>query len=70
MNKPLISFEFFPPQTPEGVEKLTATRKQLALLKPEFFSVTFGAGGSTHERTLETILQIKGEGYSAAPHLS
>jgi methylenetetrahydrofolate reductase (NADPH) len=70
MNKPLISFEFFPPQTPEGVEKLTAARKQLALLKPEFFSVTFGAGGSTHERTLETILQIKGEGYSAAPHLS
>ena len=70
MNKPLFSFEFFPPQTPEGVEKLAATRKQLALTKPEFFSVTFGAGGSTQDRTLETIRQIKAEGYSAAPHLS
>jgi methylenetetrahydrofolate reductase (NADPH) len=70
MSKPLFSFEFFPPQTPEGVEKLTATRKQLALLKPEFFSVTFGAGGSTQGRTLETIAQIKAEGYTAAPHLS
>jgi methylenetetrahydrofolate reductase (NADPH) len=70
MNKPLFSFEFFPPQTPEGVEKLAATRKQLALLKPEFFSVTFGAGGSTQDRTLETIRQIKAEGYNAAPHLS
>src|SRR5512139_1024587 len=65
-----ISFEFFPPQTAEGVAKLTAARKQLALFKPEFFSVTFGAGGSTQERTLETVLQIKAEGYDAAPHLS
>ena len=70
MSRQLFSFEFFPPQTPEGVEKLTATRKQLALLKPEFFSVTFGAGGSTQDRTLETIAQIKAEGYTAAPHLS
>ena len=70
MSKRLFSFEFFPPQTPEGVEKLAATRKQLALLKPEFFSVTFGAGGSTQGRTLETIRQIKEEGYNAAPHLS
>jgi len=69
-NSKLFSFEFFPPQTPEGVEKLTATRKQLALLKPEFFSVTFGAGGSTQDRTLETIRQIHAEGYNAAPHLS
>ena len=69
-NSKLFSFEFFPPQTPEGVEKLIATRKQLALLKPEFFSVTFGAGGSTQHRTLETIRQIKDEGYNAAPHLS
>lgn len=68
--KKLFSFEFFPPQTPEGVEKLAATRKQLAVLKPEFFSVTFGAGGSTQDRTLETIRQIKSEGYNAAPHLS
>jgi methylenetetrahydrofolate reductase (NADPH) len=65
-----ISFEFFPPQTPEGVEKLTAARKRLAVLKPEFFSCTFGAGGSTQDRTLETIKQIHAEGHSAAPHLS
>jgi methylenetetrahydrofolate reductase (NADPH) len=70
MNKPLFSFEFFPPQTPEGMEKLAATRKQLAALNPEFFSVTFGAGGSTQERTLETVRQIKAEGYQVAPHLS
>ncbi len=70
MNKPLFSFEFFPPQTPEGVEKLTATRKQLATLKPEFFSVTFGAGGSTQDRTMETIKLIHAEGHRAAPHLS
>ena len=69
-NSKLFSFEFFPPQTPEGAEKLTATRKQLAMLNPEFFSVTFGAGGSTQDRTLETILKIKDEGYNAAPHLS
>ncbi len=70
MSKPLFSFEFYPPQTPEGVEKLAAVRKQLAELHPEFFSVTFGAGGSTQERTLETVLQIKAEGHNAAPHLS
>jgi methylenetetrahydrofolate reductase (NADPH) len=70
MTKPLFSFEFFPPQTPEGAEKLAAARKQLAALGPEFFSVTFGAGGSTQDRTLETIRQIKSEGYCAAPHLS
>jgi len=69
-NNKSFSFEFFPPQTPEGVEKLTATRKQLAMLKPEFFSVTFGAGGSTQDRTMDTIRQIKAEGYNAAPHLS
>jgi methylenetetrahydrofolate reductase (NADPH) len=70
MTKPLFSFEFFPPQTPEGVAKLAAARKKLAPLKPEFFSVTFGAGGSTQDRTVETIRQIKAEGYNAAPHLS
>jgi methylenetetrahydrofolate reductase (NADPH) len=70
MTKRLFSFEFFPPQTPEGVAKLAATRKQLASLKPEFFSVTFGAGGSTQDRTVETIRQIKAEGYNAVPHLS
>ncbi len=65
-----ISFEFYPPQTPEGVEKLTAARQRLAALKPEFFSVTFGAGGSTQDRTLETIRQIHAEGHNATPHLS
>ncbi|MBA4142539.1 MAG: methylenetetrahydrofolate reductase [NAD(P)H] [Nitrosospira sp.] len=67
---PNFSFEFFPPQTPEGLEKLRATRRQLAQLNPKFFSVTFGAGGSTRDRTLETVLEIQAEGYAAAPHLS
>ena len=70
MSNSPISFEFFPPQTNEGVEKLTAARKLLATLDPEFFSVTFGAGGSTRDRTLETVTQIRSEGYDAAPHLS
>jgi len=66
-----FSFEFFPPQTPEGVEKLRATRQQLAQFSPKFFSVTFGAGGSTQDRTFETVLEIQAEGYAeAAPHLS
>ena len=66
----VFSIEFFPPQSAEGVEKLRAARKQLAQLKPAFFSVTFGAGGSTRERTLDTVLEIKREGLEAAPHLS
>jgi methylenetetrahydrofolate reductase (NADPH) len=71
MSKKLsISFEFFPPQTAEGIEKLNTARKQLAVLKPEFFSVTFGAGGSTRDRTLETVQQIQADGNPAAPHLS
>ncbi len=70
MSLPPISFEFFPPQTPEGAEKLTAARKRLAALKPEFFSCTFGAGGSTQDRTLDTIKLIHAEGHQAAPHLS
>ena len=65
-----ISFEFFPPQTPEGVEKLAAARQRLATVKPDFFSVTFGAGGSTQDRTMDIIKQIHAEGLSAAPHLS
>ena len=64
------SFEFFPPRTPEGVEKLRAARRELAALKPAFCSVTFGAGGSTREGTLETVLEIRGEGVPAAPHIS
>lgn len=69
-NSKSFSFEFFPPQTQEGASKLAVTCKKLAVLKPEFFSVTFGAGGSTRERTLETVQQIKADGYEAAPHLS
>lgn len=66
-----FSFEFFPPQTPEGVERLRTTRQQLARFSPKFFSVTFGAGGSTQDRTYETVLEIQAEGYAeAAPHLS
>ena len=64
------SLEFFPPRTPEGVEKLRAARRQLGQLKPAFCSVTFGAGGSTREGTLETVLEIRGEGVAAAPHIS
>jgi len=67
---PVLSIEFFPPRTPEGVEKLRAARRQLAQLAPAFFSVTFGAGGSTREGTLSTVLEIRGEGLAAAPHLS
>ncbi len=65
-----FSFEFFPPKTPEGAAKLRATRQQLAQLKPDFFSVTFGAGGSTRDRTLEAVLEIQRDGLEAAPHLS
>jgi methylenetetrahydrofolate reductase (NADPH) len=65
-----LSIEFFPPQTPEGVEKLRVVRGQLAVLKPEFFSVTYGAGGSTRERTFSTVTEIAAEGFTAAPHLS
>ncbi|HLD09867.1 MAG TPA: methylenetetrahydrofolate reductase [NAD(P)H] [Methylophilaceae bacterium] len=67
---PVISFEFFPPKTAEGVAKLRETRKQLAQLQPKFFSVTFGAGGSTRDRTRDTVLEIQAEGYEAAPHIS
>ncbi len=68
--KPEISFEFFPPKTDEGVLKLRETRKQLALLNPKFFSVTFGAGGSTRDRTMDAVLEIQAEGFEAAPHIS
>jgi methylenetetrahydrofolate reductase (NADPH) len=65
-----VSFEFFPPKTAEGIEKLRETRKELAKFNPEFFSVTFGAGGSTRDRTMETVLEIQREGFQAAPHIS
>jgi methylenetetrahydrofolate reductase (NADPH) len=70
MSKHNFSIEFFPPKTPEGVEKLRVTRAKLAELHPKYFSVTFGAGGSTQKGTLETVLEILGEGNDAAPHLS
>ncbi len=68
--KPEISFEFFPPKTEEGVLKLRETRKQLAHLHPKFYSVTFGAGGSTRDRTMDAVLEIQAEGFEAAPHIS
>lgn len=70
MNKTELSIEFFPPQTPEGAEKLRAARARLAVLEPEFFSVTYGAGGSTRERSFATVAEIVAEGFEAAPHLS
>ena len=66
----LFSLEFFPPRTPEGIEKLRTTRRQLAQLGPAFCSVTFGAGGSTREGTLATVLDFRAEGMEAAPHIS
>ena len=65
-----ISIEFFPPQTAEGMEKLRATWEKLAVLKPEFFSCTYGAGGSTRDRTFEAVFGIQNAGHQAAPHLS
>ncbi len=70
MSQRTFSFELFPPQTPEGLEKLRVTVSQLVQLQPEFFSVTFGAGGSTRERTLGVVLELKEQGLDVAPHLS
>jgi len=69
-SAPEVSFEFFPPRTAAGQDKLRSTWRALAAFKPRFFSVTFGAGGSTREGTLETVLAIRAEGHDAAPHLS
>ncbi|MFM6922733.1 MAG: methylenetetrahydrofolate reductase, partial [Polynucleobacter victoriensis] len=66
-----LSVEFFPPKTAEGAAKLRSVREQLATaLKPTFFSVTFGAGGSTQDGTLATVKEIHEAGQQAAPHLS
>ncbi len=71
MNKSVpISFEFFPPNTPIGSEKLKTVVGELATVSPEFFSVTYGAGGSTREKTLATVQAIAAAGHEAAPHLS
>ena len=69
-SEPVFSFEFFPPATPEGAARLRATREELGRLGPKFFSVTYGAGGSTRDRTLATVLEIKAAGHEAAPHIS
>lgn len=70
-RSPAISFEFFPPKTDKGRENLKATREQLSALDPEYFSVTFGAGGSNREHTLDVVKQIQAESHvDAAPHLS
>jgi methylenetetrahydrofolate reductase (NADPH) len=66
----LYSLEFFPPKTPEGIAKLRAARREFATLKPAFCSVTYGAGGSTREGTLATVLEIRSEGMEGAPHVS
>lgn len=68
--KPRYSFEFFPPKTEAGMEKLQTVRDELARRKPDFFSVTYGAGGSTQERTIDTVLKLQDQGISTAPHLS
>lgn len=65
-----ISFEFFPPNTPVGTDKLKTVVQELGALKPQYFSVTYGAGGSTREKTLSTVTDIAAAGYEAAPHLS
>jgi methylenetetrahydrofolate reductase (NADPH) len=65
-----VSIEFFPPNTPVGAEKLKTVVADLAVLEPEFFSVTYGAGGSTREKTLNTVKDIARMGHEAAPHLS
>ncbi|UDG83353.1 methylenetetrahydrofolate reductase [NAD(P)H] [Candidatus Vallotia lariciata] len=70
MSSPQISFEFFPPKTAEGTEKLHVTRARLSLLKPKFMSVTFGASGSTQQGTFDTALEIVSDGFDAVPHLS
>ncbi|MDO9149165.1 MAG: methylenetetrahydrofolate reductase [NAD(P)H] [Hydrogenophaga sp.] len=65
-----LSFEFFPPKTPEGAEKLRLVREQLYTVKPEFCSVTYGAGGSTQQGTFDTVRAIQAEGVAAASHFS
>ena len=65
-----ISFEFFPPNTPVGSDKLKTVVAELAAVRPEFFSVTYGAGGSTRDKTLATVKDIAAMGHEAAPHLS
>ncbi|NOS87792.1 MAG: methylenetetrahydrofolate reductase [NAD(P)H] [Methylococcaceae bacterium] len=69
-QSPLFSFEFYPPKTEEGAENLHLVHSKLAQLNPDFFSVTFGAGGSTRDKTFDTVVGIQAKGIAAAPHLS
>ncbi|MCW7539079.1 methylenetetrahydrofolate reductase [NAD(P)H] [Aquabacterium sp. A7-Y] len=69
-NRLPVSLEFFPPKTPEGVDKLAAVRQKLYALQPEYCSVTYGAGGSTQDGTLQAVRAILSEGHDAAPHFS
>ena len=66
----LFSFEFYPPKTEEGAVSLQGVQSKLAKLNPDFFSVTFGAGGSTRDKTFDTVIDIQAKGIAAAPHLS
>ncbi|WP_320823038.1 methylenetetrahydrofolate reductase [NAD(P)H] [Reinekea sp.] len=71
MNTPVpVSFEFFPPKTDIGYDKLLTAHEELKIAQPEFFSVTYGAGGSTQERTINTVIELNSRGVPAAPHLS
>lgn len=65
-----VSFEFFPPNTPVGAEKLKTVVQDLSVLSPQYFSVTYGAGGATRDKTLATVSAIAQMGHEAAPHLS
>lgn len=69
-NRVPVSFEFFPPNTPVGTEKLKTVVQDLSVLNPHYFSVTYGAGGSTRDKTLSTVMDIAAAGFEAAPHLS
>ena len=69
-NNISISFEFFPPKTPKGEEKLKLVRQQLGQLRPDYFSVTYGAGGSTRDNTKKIVLDGLSAGFNTAPHLS
>lgn len=68
--RPPVSFEFFPPNTTEGEARLRGVHERLARAEPEYFSVTYGAGGATRDKTLRTVLEIAAAGSAVAPHLS
>ena len=69
-TKRTFSFEFFPPKSEEATQKLRAARARLATVRPDFFSVTYGAGGSTREGTVNTVMEMHREGLPVAPHIS